>query len=148
MLVLTRDLKDSTLLIGDDIEVKVVNVKGNQVRLAISAPDDVNIVRTELLPPEERPLNLPEVTAKPQRQRKPRSEASRGNEREERSDRRPQNKPRGHNRGPKGYREPRQLTPSHSMASEQAYVPKKEKVPVISLKRRRKISSADEESGE
>lgn len=143
MLVLTRDLKDSTLLIGDDIEVKVVNVKGNQVRLAISAPDDVNIVRTELLPPEERPQDLPEVTQKQQKPRKPRAEASPGNER------RPSNKPRGHNRGPRGgYREPRQLTPSHSVASEQEYAPKNEKVPVISLKRRRKISSSDDEAGE
>lgn len=35
--------------IGDDILVKVVGVNGNQVRIGIEAPLDVQVVRTELL---------------------------------------------------------------------------------------------------
>lgn len=48
MLILTRRC-DESLLVGEDITVTVLGVKGNQVRIGIDAPDDVNIVRSELL---------------------------------------------------------------------------------------------------
>lgn len=48
MLILTRQVLES-LLIGDDVVVKVLGVKGNQVRIGIDAPDDVDVVREELL---------------------------------------------------------------------------------------------------
>ena len=48
MLILTRTPGES-LIISDDIEVTIVAVKGNQVRIGIKAPDDVNIVRDELV---------------------------------------------------------------------------------------------------
>lgn len=48
MLLLTRRPGES-LLIGDDVTVRVLGVKGNQVRIGIDAPDDVRIVREELL---------------------------------------------------------------------------------------------------
>ena len=48
MLILTRRLGE-TILIGDDIEVTIVDIKGNQVRIGIQAPKDVDIVREELL---------------------------------------------------------------------------------------------------
>ena len=47
MLVLTRRVGE-TLLIGDDIEVKVCEVDGGQARLSIVAPKDVVIVRKEI----------------------------------------------------------------------------------------------------
>lgn len=47
MLVLTRRLGE-TLMIGDTIEVTVLNIKGNQVRLGIAAPQDVPVHRDEI----------------------------------------------------------------------------------------------------
>jgi len=48
MLILTRDTRNNTIRIGDDIEIKVYQVTGNQVRIAIEAPKEVNIARAEL----------------------------------------------------------------------------------------------------
>ncbi len=48
MLILQRRAGES-LLIGDDITVSVVSIDGLRVRLAISAPDDVQILRSELV---------------------------------------------------------------------------------------------------
>lgn len=47
MLVITRK-KDESLLIGDDIEIKIVKVEDGSVKLAISAPRDVTILRKEV----------------------------------------------------------------------------------------------------
>ena len=47
MLILTRR-SGETILIGDDIEVTVMRIAGNQVRIGIEAPKDVAIVREEL----------------------------------------------------------------------------------------------------
>ncbi|TCT20448.1 carbon storage regulator CsrA [Melghiribacillus thermohalophilus] len=47
MLVLTRKVNES-VQIGDDIEVKVVGIDGEQIKLGISAPKDVDIHRLEI----------------------------------------------------------------------------------------------------
>ena len=47
MLCLTRKPED-TIIIGDDVEVTVLGVKGRQVRLAVSAPKNLPIARKEL----------------------------------------------------------------------------------------------------
>lgn len=47
MLILTRHPHD-TLWIGDDITVTVLNVHGNEVRLAIKAPREVDVHREEV----------------------------------------------------------------------------------------------------
>lgn len=47
MLVLSRK-PDQTIHIGDNIKITVVQIKGNQVRIAIDAPQDVRILRGEL----------------------------------------------------------------------------------------------------
>lgn len=47
MLILTRRVGE-TLMIGDDISVTVLGVKGNQVRLGINAPKDVAVHREEI----------------------------------------------------------------------------------------------------
>jgi carbon storage regulator CsrA len=46
-LVLTRNDRQS-IMIGDDIEITVVAVYGDAVRLAITAPRDVRILRREI----------------------------------------------------------------------------------------------------
>ena len=48
MLILQRKAGES-LLIGEDITVRVVSLDGARVRLAISAPEDVPILRSELI---------------------------------------------------------------------------------------------------
>mgnify|MGYP000339037762 CR=1 FL=1 len=47
MLVLTRKVGE-VLKIGDDIEVRILNVKGNQVRIGVDAPKDVAVHREEI----------------------------------------------------------------------------------------------------
>ena len=47
MLILSRK-KGESIKIGDDIEIFVAEIKGDKVRLGISAPDDMKICRTEL----------------------------------------------------------------------------------------------------
>ncbi|MBM7866669.1 carbon storage regulator CsrA [Heliobacterium gestii] len=48
MLVLTRKAGD-TLLIGNDVEVVVLEVRGEQIKIGIRAPKDVRILRKEVL---------------------------------------------------------------------------------------------------
>lgn len=47
MLVLTRKSNQS-IMIGDDIEVTVLSVMGEKVRIGIQAPHDVPVFRTEI----------------------------------------------------------------------------------------------------
>jgi carbon storage regulator len=49
MLVLTRRENES-IMIGDTIEVKLLDVKDHQVKLGIAAPRDVAVHRTNLIP--------------------------------------------------------------------------------------------------
>lgn len=47
MLILTRRVGE-TLMIGDDVSVTVLGVKGNQVRIGVNAPKDVAVHREEI----------------------------------------------------------------------------------------------------
>lgn len=47
MLILTRRVGE-TLMIGEDVSVTVLGVKGNQVRIGINAPQDVAVHREEI----------------------------------------------------------------------------------------------------
>lgn len=50
MLVLTRK-KNESLLIGKDIEVKILSIANNSVRIGIDAPKEIDIVRREIVMP-------------------------------------------------------------------------------------------------
>ncbi len=47
MLILTRRVGE-TLMIGDEVKVTVLGVKGNQVRIGVDAPKDVAVHREEI----------------------------------------------------------------------------------------------------
>ena len=54
MLVLSRKEGDS-LLIGDNIEISIVQIKGKQVKIAVKAPKEVKVLRGELKTEETKP---------------------------------------------------------------------------------------------
>jgi carbon storage regulator len=47
MLVLSRQ-KDESIMIGDEVEITIVDVRGNKVRLGITAPKSVAVHRREV----------------------------------------------------------------------------------------------------
>jgi carbon storage regulator len=47
MLILTRKVGES-LMISDDMKVTVLGIKGNQIRIGVTAPRDVGVHREEI----------------------------------------------------------------------------------------------------
>lgn len=47
MLILTRRISES-IIIGDDVKITVLGVKGNQVRLGVDAPKTISVHREEI----------------------------------------------------------------------------------------------------
>ena len=47
MLVLSRRLEE-TIIIGNDIRIKVLGISGNQIRIGIEAPKEVSVHREEV----------------------------------------------------------------------------------------------------
>lgn len=47
MLVLTRQ-RDESIMIGDDVEIIIVDVRGDKVRLGITAPKSIPVHRREI----------------------------------------------------------------------------------------------------
>ena len=66
MLILTRRVGES-LMIGDDVTITVLGVKGNQVRVGVKAPKEVAVHREEILnrieeaSAEKEPLSEPRL---------------------------------------------------------------------------------------
>ena len=47
MLILTRRISES-IVIGDDINITVLGIKGNQIRLGVEAPKEISVHREEI----------------------------------------------------------------------------------------------------
>ena len=56
MLVLSRQ-KDESIMIGDNVEITIVDVRGDKVRLGITAPKDVSVHRREVYDAIQREKN-------------------------------------------------------------------------------------------
>ena len=56
MLILSRHVGE-TVMIGEKVEVTVLGVKGNQVRIGIKAPEDVAVHREEIFERIQRDLD-------------------------------------------------------------------------------------------
>ena len=47
MLILTRRVGES-LIIGDDVVINILGVKGNQIRIGVNAPKEISVHREEI----------------------------------------------------------------------------------------------------
>jgi len=69
MLVLSRQ-RDESIMIGDDVEIIIVDVRGDKVRLGITAPKSVPVHRREIYDAIQR-----EKTEKKEPEKKPEAES-------------------------------------------------------------------------
>ena len=65
MLVLSRQ-RDESIMIGDDVEVIIVDVRGDKVRLGITAPKNIPVHRREIYDAIQREKNGQEKPQEPE----------------------------------------------------------------------------------
>lgn len=65
MLILTRRVGE-TIIIGDDVIVTVLGIKGNQVRIGINAPKNVTVHREEIYQRIQQEKNSPAEAKQPE----------------------------------------------------------------------------------
>jgi carbon storage regulator len=67
MLVLSRQ-KDESIMIGDDVEITIVDVRGDKVRLGIAAPREIAVHRREVYDAIQREKSQKKEQETPQEQ--------------------------------------------------------------------------------
>ncbi len=72
MLVLSRQ-RDESIMIGDDVEIIIVDVRGDKVRLGITAPKNIPVHRREIYDAIQREKTNPQITPDEKAQDKPKS---------------------------------------------------------------------------
>ena len=86
MLVLSRQ-RDETIMIGDDVEITIVDIRGDKVRLGINAPPHIPVHRKEVYEAIQRenraaarlrPDELPRVESLAKRRKKPKPTDAQG----------------------------------------------------------------------
>ena len=61
MLVLSRG-KDESIMVGEDVEIVIVDIRGNKVRLGINAPKSIPVHRKEIYQAIHRKKTIEHVT--------------------------------------------------------------------------------------
>ena len=64
MLVLSRN-RDETIMIGDDVEITIVDIRGDKVRIGIKAPVSVAVHRKEVYERFEKKTKAPRRSVRP-----------------------------------------------------------------------------------
>ncbi len=72
MLVLSRQ-RDESIMIGDDVEIIIVDVRGDKVRLGITAPKDIPVHRREIYDAIQREKGQKKESQQEEQQEKPQS---------------------------------------------------------------------------
>ena len=72
MLVLSRQI-DESIMIGDDVEIIIVDVRGDKVRLGITAPKNIPVHRREIYDAIQREKTNPQTSLDENTQDKPES---------------------------------------------------------------------------
>ena len=67
MLVLSRQ-KNESIVIGDDVEIIIVDVRGDKVRLGITAPKNISVHRREVYDAIQREKQAKSQSEKPKEQ--------------------------------------------------------------------------------
>jgi len=75
MLVLSRQ-KDESIIIGDDVEITIVDVRGDKVRLGITAPRSITVHRKEVYEAIQKEKNRQQQEQQQQEQSKSSSGSS------------------------------------------------------------------------
>ena len=70
MLVLSRQ-RDESIMIGDDVEIIIVDVRGDKVRLGITAPKDIPVHRREIYDAIQREKGQKKESQQEEQQEKP-----------------------------------------------------------------------------
>jgi len=92
MLVLSRQ-RDESIMIGDDVEIIIVDVRGDKVRLGITAPRSIPVHRREIYDAIQREKNDNKEPQKQEKEPKAKKEGNNGQQEDQETQDPPTEKP-------------------------------------------------------